>query len=70
MGRPLRDHLEGVGHAAAIDYVCSLHRGAGFSEQDILTLHRLFFGKTQEDQAGVYRENHVFVTELSLNFFP
>lgn len=68
-GRPLRDHLEAVGHAAAFDYVCSLQRGTGFSEQDILTLHKLFFGKIQEEQAGVYRKSRIFVTG-SIHKFP
>lgn len=60
--RPLRDHLEVVGHAAVFDYGCSLQQITGFSEQDILTLHRLFSGKIQEEHAGVYRESHIFVT--------
>ena len=67
-GRPLRDHLEAVGHAAAFDYVCSLQRGTGFSEQDILTLHRLFFCKIQEEQVGVYRKSHLFVTGSTHKF--
>ena len=67
-GRPLRDHLEAVGHAAAFDYVCSLQRGTGFSEQDILTLHRLFFCKIQEEQAGVYRGSRIFVTGSAHKF--
>ena len=68
-GRPLRDHLEAVGHAAAFDYVCSLQRGTGFSEQDILTLHKLFFGKIQEEQAGIYRKSRIVVTG-SVHKFP
>ena len=67
-GRSLRDHLEAVGHAAAFDYVCSLQRGTGFSEQDILTLHRLFFCKIQEEQAGVYRKSRIFVTGSTHKF--
>ncbi|WP_276819189.1 Fic family protein [Mailhella massiliensis] len=67
-GRPLRDHLEAVGHAAAFDYVCSLQRSTGFSEQDILTLHRLFFCKIQEEQAGVYRGSRIFVTGSAHKF--
>ncbi len=67
-GRPLRDHLEAVGHAAAFDYICSLQRGTGFSEQDILTLHRLFFYKIQEEQAGVYRKSRVIVTGSTHKF--
>ena len=67
-GRPLRDHLEAVGHAAAFDYLCSLQRNTGFSEQDILTLHRLFFCKIREEQAGVYRKSRIFVTGSTHKF--
>lgn len=67
-GRSLRDHLEAVGHVAAFDYVYSLQRGTGFSEQDILTLHRLFFCKIQEEQAGVYRKSRIFVTGSTHKF--
>lgn len=62
-GRPLRDHLEAVDHAAAFNYVCSIQRGTEFSEQDILTLHRLFFCKIQEEQAGIYRGSLIFTTD-------
>lgn len=67
-GRPLRDHLEAVGHAAAFDHIHTLQRRAGFTEEDILTLHRLFFSKIQEEQAGVYRKCRIFVTGSTHKF--
>ena len=58
-GRPLRDHLEAVGHAAAFDYVCALQSGTGFSEQDILTL--------QNCSSARFRKNRPVSTEKTVS---
>lgn len=61
-GKPLRDHLEAQGHAEAFDYMLGLVNKSDISEEDILMLHRLFYRKIDEDNAGVYRKSQVFIS--------
>jgi Fic family protein len=53
--KPLRDHLEAAGHAEAYDQMARLAQGSAIAEEDILTLHRLFYRRLDAEQAGVYR---------------
>jgi Fic family protein len=41
--KPLRDHFEAAGHAEAYDRMNQLAQGKTVTEEDILTLHRLFY---------------------------
>lgn len=61
-GKPLRDHLEAVGHSQAYDFMFSLISNDLFTEQDILTLHRMFYTKIDEKEAGRYRQQRVFIS--------
>jgi Fic family protein len=61
-GKPLRDHLEAQGHAEAFDYMLGLVNKSTLSEEDILALHRLFYIKIDEANAGVYRKSQVFIS--------
>lgn len=61
-GKPLKDHLEAIGHAKAYDYIYSLSNKSGFSESDVKELHRLFFVQIDNDNAGKYREVQVYIT--------
>ncbi len=61
-GKPLRDYLEAQGHGDAYAYMISLAKGNEITEADILKLHRLFFVKIDEENAGVYRKNRVFIS--------
>lgn len=61
-GKPLRDHLEAQGHADAFDYMVGLVNKKDISEEDILMLHRLFYIKIDETNAGVYRKSQVFIS--------
>ncbi len=61
-GKPLRDHFEAVGHAAAYDRMRELAQGADISEADVLELHRLFYRHLDESQAGVYRQQQVWIS--------
>lgn len=70
-GKPLRDHLEALGHAGAYDFIYDL---AGMkkeiSEEDILKIHHLFYEKIDEDNAGKYRKVRVFVSGTDFIFPP
>jgi Fic family protein len=62
-GKPMKDHLEVLGHAAAYDFIYELIGiKKELSEEDILKIHRLFYEKIDEDNAGNYRKVPVFVS--------
>jgi Fic family protein len=62
-GKPLKDHLEALGHALAYDFIYDLAGNKKeISEEDILKMHRLFYEKIDEDNAGKYRRVPVFVS--------
>ena len=63
-GKPLKDCFEAVGHAKAYDFMLSAARTKDFVflEDMILTLHRLFYSKLDEENAGKYRDIQVFIT--------
>lgn len=61
-GKPLKHHLEAIGHASAFDYVYTLIRKNELKESDIKKLHRLFYQKIDEKNAGRYRKVRVYIT--------
>lgn len=61
-GKPLKDHLEAVGHADAYDFMLSLADRRTLTERHILHLHRLFYQRIDEKAAGHYRTVPVFIT--------
>lgn len=61
-GKPLRDHLEATGHAEAYDEMMRLARGKTITEEDILTLHRIFYRHLDAEQAGAYRNQQAWIS--------
>lgn len=61
-GKPLRDHLEAVGHSAAFDCMYRLITRKTIREQDALELHRLFYEKIDPQNAGIYRRVRALIT--------
>lgn len=61
-GKPLKHHLEAIGHAAAYDYIYKLINKKDLSETDIKKLHKLFYQKIDEKNAGKYRKIQVYIT--------
>ena len=61
-GKPVRDHLEAIGHAEAFDCLYSLARKKTINERDIRRLHQLFFSRIDSRNAGKYRTVRVFLT--------
>lgn len=61
-GRPLRDVYEATGHARAYDFLCQLTKERPVAEEDILTLHRLFYGQIDAERAGAWRTVRVFIS--------
>lgn len=61
-GKPIKDYYEAVGHGEAFDYVHSLAKKKTFSEDDIKKLHKLFYHRIDENKAGEYRKERVFIS--------
>jgi Fic family protein len=61
-GKPLKDHMEAVGHADAYDFMLSLTNRRRLTERHIRHLHRLFYQRIDEKEAGRYRTVPVFIT--------
>ncbi|MBN2643845.1 MAG: Fic family protein [Desulfuromonadaceae bacterium] len=64
-GKPLRDHLEALGHSAAFDKLLQLAQGQHIDETAILELHRLFYQRIDADTAGHFRTKPVLITGTS-----
>lgn len=61
-GKPLKDTFEALGHAKAYDFMFSLLNKKGMTEEDILTMHRMFYSDIDDRNAGVYRTIPVIIT--------
>jgi len=61
-GKPLRDHLEAVGHSEAFNMVYELSQSSSIDEQSILDIHRLFYHRIDNQNAGRYRTKPVIIT--------
>ncbi|MCP4155823.1 MAG: Fic family protein [bacterium] len=70
-GKPLKDHLEAVGHSRAFDLMWQLAatgNNALFNESDIKNLHSHLFQPLNPDVAGIYRKAVIMVTGSSYTF--
>lgn len=61
-GKPLKDHLEAIGHAKAYDHLYMLLGKSQITEQDILDLHHWVVYDIQEAYPGEYRPRPVIIT--------
>ncbi len=61
-GKTLREHLEVINHRDAIEYVEEIvQKKEPFSEWQIKNLHRLVLKGIDDENAGVYRNQQVFI---------
>ena len=61
-GRSLIEHLEAINHQHAIDFVEQLAtQPEVVTEDDIKAIHRLVLRTIDDDHAGVYRQQQVFI---------
>ena len=67
-GKPLRDALEALGHSLAYDYMFDLLGERRIAVGDIKNLHRLFFNKIDEVNAGVWRSVNIIVSGSEYEF--
>lgn len=68
-GKSLREHMEVLGHSEAFSFVHSLAGGNLFTQDDLLHIHRLVYGRIDAEQAGRYRTQRIFLTG-SRHAFP
>lgn len=61
-GKPLRDHLEAIGHEDALAFLYTCVDKKTVEEKDILQLHRLFYYRIDEKNAGIYRSVKAYIT--------
>lgn len=67
-GKPMKDHLETIGHAEAFNLLLELAKKTTFTENDIKSLHSLFYSKIDNAHAGCYRDKQVIVTGADIEF--
>jgi Fic family protein len=67
-GKPVRDHLEALGHSEAYDLLFQLAKGREITEANVKELHRLFYYRIDAKQAGKYRKRRVIIT--GTDFIP
>lgn len=67
-GKPVRDHLEALGHSEAYDLLFRLVKSQEMTEANVKKLHRLFYYRIDAKQAGRYRKRRVIIT--GTNFIP
>jgi Fic family protein len=62
-GKTMREHLEVINHRDAISYVEDIvHKEEVLSEWQIKNLHRLVLKGIDDEYAGVYRNQQVFIS--------
>lgn len=63
-GKPLKDHLEAIGHKEALAYVRELatNRGEPIREVDIRNIHRLVIQKIDPEEAGRYSDHQRMIS--------
>jgi len=67
-GKPVRDHMEALGHSEAYDLLFRLAKGQSIAEANIRELHRLFYYRIDSKEAGKYRKKKVIIT--GTDFIP
>lgn len=61
-GKPIKDHMEAIGHSDAYNEIYNLAKQKKIVEQDVLKLHHLFYHRINESEAGKYRKTGVIIT--------
>ena len=67
-GKPVRDHLEALGHSEAYDLLFRLAKHQDITEANVKELHRLFYYRIDAKKAGKYRKHRVIIT--GTDFIP
>ena len=66
-GKPLKETFEALGHAKAYDFMFTLLGKKEITESEILTMHSMFYGNIDKENAGTYRNCKVFISGSKYN---
>jgi Fic family protein len=61
-GKPIKDHLEALGHSKAFDYMYDILSNGHILEVNIKKLHKLFYSTIDSTTAGKYRTVQVYIS--------
>ncbi len=61
-GKSLREHQEAIGHSEAYDLLYSIYQTKKIAEKDIKEIHRLFYHRIDDKEAGQYRTVQVIIS--------
>jgi Fic family protein len=61
-GKSIKEHQEAIGHSEAYDLLYTLSKYKTITEKDIKKLHRIFYYRIDESNAGDYRKAAVFIS--------
>lgn len=61
-GKPLKYTYEAIGHGKAYDYMFTLIKSDTITTNNILMIHKLFYQNIDEENAGVWRKQPIFVS--------
>lgn len=61
-GHPIREIQETLGHSKAYDFIYTLLNSEELTEENILTIHKLFYEQINPENAGKYRDKKVIIT--------
>ncbi len=61
-GKQLKEHFEALGHSEAFDLIYQLAQEKFLKENDIKKLHKFFYYRIDESQAGKYRKVKALIT--------
>ena len=67
-GKPMKDHLETLGHSDAFYELLNLTKSDIITEANIKFLHKLFYNRINESEAGNYRTKNIIVTGSDIDF--
>ena len=67
-GKPMKDHLETLGHSDAFYGLLKLAKTNTLTEDNIKYLHKLFYNRINPTEAGHYRTKDIIVTGADIGF--
>ena len=67
-GKPMKDHLETLGHSDAFYELLNFAKADTITEDNIKYLHKLFYKRIDEENAGQYRKKSIIVTGSDIEF--
>ncbi|MEZ6855021.1 Fic family protein [Halodesulfovibrio aestuarii] len=67
-GKSIKEHMEVLGHSEAFSFIHDIASSELLSEEDLLKIHNLVYGRVDKDQAGTYRNKRIFLSGSKYSF--